>query len=52
MFHFRFGFLFAVDEKLAGAAGAELAGFIGGELVAHIDFSSGHRVVRTDGVQF
>ena len=43
MFHFRFGLLFAVDEEAACAAGAELAGFIGGELVAHIDFARGQR---------
>ena len=52
MIHFRLGLLFAIDEEAACAAGAELAGFIGGELVAHIDFSGGQRVARTDGVQF
>ena len=52
MFHFCFGLLLAVDEEAACAAGAELAGFIGCELVAHIDFARGQRVARTDGVQF
>ena len=52
MFHFRFGLLLAINEEPACAAGAELAWFIGGELVAHIDFARGQRIARTDGVQF
>jgi len=52
MFHFCFGLLFAVNEEAARSAGAELAGFIGCELVAHIDFARGQRIARTDGVQF
>jgi hypothetical protein len=52
MLHFRFGLLFAVDEEAARSSGAELAGFIGGELVAHIAFARGQRIARTDRVQF
>ena len=52
MFHFRFGLLFAVDEEAACTTGSELTGFIGGELVAHIDFACWQRIARTDGVQF
>src|SRR5262249_17782858 len=50
--HFQLGLQFAIDEKLAGAASAELAGFIGSEFVAHIDFANGQGIARTDGVQF
>src|SRR5262249_54249148 len=52
VFHFQIGLLFAVDEQASRAAGAELARFISGELIANIDFSRGYGVTRTDGVEF
>src|SRR4030095_1944879 len=50
--HFQFGLLFAVNEKAGRAAGSKLAGFVGGELVAHVDFACRNGIARTDGVEF
>src|SRR6266542_4021953 len=52
MLDLAFGFLFPVDEEPACPAGSELAGFIGGELVADVDFAFRQLITRGDGVQF
>src|SRR6516165_10409455 len=52
MLEFAFSFLFAVDEEPACAAGSELAGLIGGELIADVDFALGQLITRRDGVEF
>src|SRR6266516_4998626 len=52
MLDLAFGFLFPVDEAPACPAGSELAGFIGGELVADVDFAFRQLITRGDGVQF
>ena len=50
--NFTFGLLFAVNEKAACAAGGKLTGFIGSELIAHVNLSLWQLIARGDGVQF
>jgi hypothetical protein len=45
MLHLRLSLLFAIDEKPARTPGAEFAGFIGREFVAHIHFALGQRIM-------
>src|SRR4029453_3763820 len=52
MLHFCLGLLFAINEKSAPAAGAELAGFVSDELITHIHFAVGQLIARGDGIQF
>ena len=43
-------FLFAVNEKATCAAGGQLAGLVGGELITDVDFACRHTIARSDRV--